>query len=177
MNDHPNHAAATEKLQRYLRQLAFFEPSIPPPPIDGIFDTRTADALIAFQQLRGLDDTGIADAETWELLYADYRASLAATAPPRSVSVFPTEPLGYVLGMGSVGFPVTVLQHMLRELQHSHRELADVAQTGVYDEQTANAVRTLQTASLLPVTGAVDLLTWNTIADAYNDLFASVADE
>ena len=66
---------------------------------------------------------------------------------------------------------------MLRELQHSHRELADVAQTGVYDEQTANAVRTLQTASLLPVTGAVDLLTWNTIADAYNDLFASVADE
>ena len=177
MNHHPNHASATEELQRYLRQLSFGEPSIPPPPIDGIFDTRTTDALRQFQRLKGLNATGIADALTWERLYADYRASLAANAPPLMIAVFPRDPLGYVLGTGSVGFPVTALQYMLRELQHSYAELANVVQTGVYDEQTANAVRIFQASSLQPITGAVDLLTWNGIADAYNALFAGISDE
>ena len=177
MNNHPNHAAATRDLQRYLRQLSFEEPSIPPPPVDGIFDTRTTDSLRAFQRLKGLAATGIADADTWELLYADYRASLAAGSPARMIAVFPSEPPGYAMEIGTSGFAVTALQYMLRELQHSYSALADVAQTGVYDEQTANAVRILQKSALLPMTGKVDLLTWNTVADAYNVLFASVADE
>lgn len=177
MTNHPNHAAATQDLQRYLRQLSYGEPTIPPPPIDGIFDTRTTDALRRFQQLKGLAETGIADALTWELLYVDYRASLAANSPPRTVAVFPPDPLGYVLTVGSVGFPVTVLQYMLRELQHSYSELSDVAQTGIYDEQTANAVRVVQKGSFLPMTGVVDLLTWNSITDAYNTLFTRVSDE
>ena len=54
MTNHPNHAAATEDVQRYLRQLSYGEPTIPPPPIDGIFDTRTTDALQRFQLLKGL---------------------------------------------------------------------------------------------------------------------------
>ena len=174
MNHHPNHAAATMDLQRYLRQLSFAEPSIPPPPVDGIFDTRTTDSLRAFQRLKGLAATGIADADTWELLYADYRASLAANTPARPIAVFAA---GDLLQAGSIGFAVTALQYMLRELQHSHSALAEVAQTGIYDEQTANAVRILQKSALLPMTGKVDLLTWNAIADAYNLLFASVADE
>lgn len=177
MPNHPNHATATEELQRYLRQLSFGEPTILPPPVDGIFDTRTADALQSFQRLKGLEATGIADANTWELLYADYRAALAANAPPRPVLVFPPNPIGYTLTLGTVGFPVRALQYMLRELQHSHRELVDVAESGVYDAQTADAVRVVQKAAGLPITGRVDLLTWNAVTDAYNTLFLGVADE
>ena len=177
MNNHPNHAAATRDLQRYLRQLSFEEPSIPPPPVDGIFDSRTTDSLRQFQRLKGLEPTGIADAEAWELLYADYRASLAANTPASMIAIFPPTPTGYAMEIGSSGFAVTALQYMLRELQHSYSALADVAQTGVYDEQTANAVRVIQKGAFLPITSKVDLLTWNTVADAYNTLFASVADE
>ena len=177
MNDHPNHAAATRDVQRYLRQLSFDEPTIPPPPIDGIFDTRTSDAVRQFQRLKGLEPSGIVDTDTWDLLYVDYRASLAANTPARMIAVFPPTPPEYVLGLGSVGFAVTALQYMLRELQHSYSALADVAQTGMYDEQTANAVRVIQKGARLPITGKVDLLTWNTVADAYNALFASAADE
>ena len=93
------------------------------------------------------------------------------------IAVFPPTPPEYVLEIGASGFLVTALQYMLRELQHSYSALAAVAQTGVYDEQTANAVRILQKSAFLPVTGKVDLLTWNTIADTYNTLFASVSDE
>ena len=177
MKDHPNHAAATEDIQRYLRQLSYGEASIPPPPVDGIFDTRTTDALRQFQRLKGLEETGIVDTMTWDLLYAAYRASLAANSPARIIAVFPPTPPEYVLEIGASGFLVTALQYMLRELQHSYSALAAVAQTGVYDEQTANAVRILQKSAFLPVTGKVDLLTWNTIADTYNTLFASVSDE
>ena len=126
MNNHPNHSAATRDLQRYLRQLSYTEPTIPPPPIDGIFDTRTTEALQSFQRLRGLNATGVADELTWELLYAAYRAALSANSPPLMIAVFPPDPLGYVIGIGSIGFPVTALQYMLRELQHSYSELADV---------------------------------------------------
>lgn len=176
MNGHENHAVATENLQRYLRQLSFWE-AITPPPVDGIFDDATEAALRDYQQLRGLPVTGVADQETWERLYADYRASLAAHSPPRQISAFYLAPEGYVIGEGSVGFAVYALQHMLSELRHSYIELENVTLTGVYDEATANAVRFFRRVSRLPDEEGVDMMTWNALADRYNTLFASPRDE
>lgn len=176
MNGHENQAVATENLQRYLRQLSFWE-AITPPPIDGIFDDATERALSEYQALRGLPVTGVADRETWERLYADYRASLAAHSPPRQISAFYLEPEGYVIGEGSVGFAVYALQHMLSELRHSYVELEGIVPTGVYDEATANAVRFFQTENRIPNEGGVGMMTWNELADRYNTLFASPRDE
>jgi len=61
MNDHPNQAPAVENLQRYLRQLSYDQPEIPAPPIDGIFESQTEEALRQFQRSRGLPVTGSAD--------------------------------------------------------------------------------------------------------------------
>ena len=172
MNNNPNHSPAVENLQRYLRQLSYGEPTIPPPPIDGIFETQTEDALREFQRLRNIPVTGSADQDTWERLYIDYRSSLAYNSPPRQISVFPLDPPGYVLTLGSGGFVVAAIQHMLRELSHSYSFLSVVNTTGIYDEQTANAVRLFQQQNRLPTDGNVGLLTWNAIADQYNTLFA-----
>ncbi len=171
MPHHSNHAPAVTELQRYLRQLSFAEPSIPRSPIDGIFDSRTAEALREFQRLRGLPVTGRADFETWERLYADYRASLAKNSPPRMVHVFPIEPFDHLLTLGSIGFAVTALQYMLLELHYVYQDLENIVVTGIYDEQTANAVRRFQEKNRLSPTGSVDPLTWNTITDQYNTLF------
>lgn len=172
MNGHENQAVATENLQRYLRQLSFWE-AITPPPIDGIFDDATERALSEYQALRGLAVTGNADQETWERLYADYRASLARHSPPRQISVFYLDPEGYVLREGGVGFAVYALQYMLSELRHSYRALESVVPTGVYDAETAAAVRFFQEQNGLPDEGGVGTVTWNAIADQYNTLFAS----
>lgn len=177
MVDHPNHSQAVENLQRYLRQLSYWEETLPAPPVDGIFESRTEEALRAYQQSRGLRVTGSADFETWERLYADYRASLAMHSPPRWVSVFYLEPEGDRIGEGRVGFAVSVLQHMLSELRHSYTALEQVSVTGVYDPQTAEAVRAFQKANRLPDEGGVGLMTWNAIADQYNTLFATRTDE
>ena len=171
MNNHPNHAPATQNLQRYLRQLSFDEETIPPVPIDGIFDSRTEEALREFQRLRGLPVTGRGDEQTWERLFADYRASLALNSPPRAIPVFPLEPPSYVLDIGSRGFPVTALQHMLLELHQNYLPLVAVEVNGEYDEKTAEAVRLFQALNRLPINGAVGLLTWNAIADRYSVLF------
>ncbi len=177
MNNQPNKAAATRNLQQYLRQLSYDEEGIPAPPVDGIFESQTTNSLREFQRSRGLPVTGRADLETWERLYADYRASLASNSPPRQISAFPSDPQGYVLTAGSVGFVVSALQYMLRELHHSYAALSDVVMTGIYDDQTQSAVRSFQRLNSLPEDGNVGLLTWNEIADQYNLLFSDTAEE
>lgn len=177
LNDHPNYTTAVENLQRYLRFLSYSNPSIPIPPIDGIFESRTEDALREFQRLRGLPPTGRADRTTWELLYADYRAALALHSPPRQLSVFPIDPEGYVILPNAQGFAVTAIQYMLLELQHHYRELENVALTGVYDQQTQDAVRFFQKRNGLPTDANVGLLTWNSLTDQYNTLFWRTTDE
>ncbi len=176
MNGQENGRVATENLQRYLRQLSFWE-AITPPPVDGIFDDATEQALRDYQALRGLSATGVADQETWEQLYADYRASLAEHSPPRQISVFYLEPEGDVIREGAVGFAVYAIQYMLSELRHSHRELEGISPTGVYDAETAAAVRFFQSQNGIPDEGGVGMMTWNALADQYNARFASHRDE
>ena len=168
---HPNQSDAVQNLQRYLRRLSFWESTIPDPPIDGIFESRTEAALREFQRLRGLSITGKADRETWDRLYNDYRGVLSAGAPPRQVAIFPADLPEYVAGPGSTGFAITVLQHMLLELHYNHKELADLTVTGIFDAPTEQAIRLFQSKYLLPVDGLVGLLTWNAITDRYNALF------
>ncbi len=172
MAEHENSRAAIANLQRYLRQLSYDEDSIGTVPVDGIFESATEAALREYQRLRGLPITGQADQQTWEQLYDDYRVSLSQNSPPRPVTVFPLDPVGYVILPQSRDFSVTVLQHMLLELQDRHRELEGVIVTGIYDGQTEDAVRFFQDKNGLPSDGRTDLLTWNTVTDQYNALRA-----
>lgn len=53
---------------QYL-QLALMRAGFAPGAIDGIFGTRTLDALVKFQRAYGLVDDGIAGPDTWAALY------------------------------------------------------------------------------------------------------------
>lgn len=168
-----NEQIAIQNLQRYLRQLSFEDDRIRPrPPIDGIFDSDTENALRQFQAIKGLPQTGTADQETWEVLFASYRASLANNSPPRAVSLFSRTPSSLELRMGSTGFVISALQYMLTELTLNYRDLGDLEINGVYDEKTKNAVIAFQAQNALRQTGSVDRLTWNRITDQYNILFS-----
>ena len=106
MPQQDNQSQAIRNLQTYLRQLSYFDPSIPPPPVDGIFESDTERALRAFQTSRGLTPTGVADQPVWELLYATYRASLAEQASALPMMIFPDLPRNQEYGPGSRGFVV-----------------------------------------------------------------------
>ena len=173
MTDHQNNSIAVRNLQRYLRQLSYDGIGIATPPVDGIFGSDTERSLRDFQRTQGLAQTGTADALTWELLYAAYRASLANRALPQSLDVFPRMPEGNRLRMGSSGFTVTALQYILQELEALYGGMRDVTLSGRYDRATEDAVREFQRVNRLPVTGEVDLLTWNLLADQHNLLFGA----
>ena len=167
MNEYPTNAQAIANLKRYLRQLSYFDEGILPPPLNDTWDARTEAALIAFQKNNGLPETGRADEVTWNLLYTEYKRSIDKASLPNAMPIFPIGPLGYEIGMGEQSFAVTAIQYMLGELSLQYDNLGDIPQSGIYNEETARAIREFQMRNLLPVTGKVDKTTWDFLVSSY----------
>ena len=165
-NDRVTENQARRNLQRYLRQLAYFDNDIPFVPIDGIQGDDTTEAIQAYQRKKGLAVTGVADRETWEAIYADYLMSLEQQALPTPFSPFPSTPPDYSLGEGDAGFAVSAVQYLLDAISVFY-PIEAVKITGLYDEQTRDAISEMQARYLLPVTGRTDKLTWNALVRLY----------
>ncbi len=67
-----------------------------------------------------------------------------------------------------VGQPVRSLQTMLRVISQRYTELPTLIPDGIYGPQTMTAVASFQRRFHIPVTGVVDLPTWNEIVLQYN---------
>ena len=65
------------------------------------------------------------------------------------------------------GQPIRSLQYMLNQLAIHNDILTRLAVDGIFGERTLEAVMVFQRENGLPVTGVVDLTTWNAIRDAY----------
>ena len=164
MND-----TAVRNLQRYLRRLGeetYEGDAILPVPVDGIFDTRTEEALSAFQRIYGLPVTGRADRVTWELLFAEY-LRLTELDEVARVDLFPKTPENYVTHLGEESAFVLLVQWLLTEIAVAYDGLEPPSPSGVYDEATEAAVREFQAAQGLPTTGLVDRRTYNRLIRAY----------
>ena len=168
-----NEREAVLQLQRFLRQLSYFDEEIGPVPLDGNFDTATREAVITFQRQAGLTPTGRVDLVTWERLFDAYTASLTERREPARFAYFPKIPENYTVELGETQFLVSIIQNALQELATVYDGIGQVPQTGVYDDSTATAVREFQRANGLTVTGGVDRTTWNALAEAYNRNFSA----
>ena len=168
MAERPNEAESIANLQRYLRQLGYFDPDIPFAPIDGIFESDTQAALTAFQQKNGLPPTGTADRDTWDVLFREYNKSMNEQAVPEPVFFFPRYPIGYDVGTGDDGMVVTVIQLLLRELLTLYgQDDGSLSNTGVFDDDTEKAVLNFQATHRVPETGRVDKNTWDLLAKGH----------
>lgn len=65
------------------------------------------------------------------------------------------------------GRPIRSLQTMLRTIAQMVPQQLNVIPDGIYASQTADAVRSFQSRSGLPVTGVADEETWNRIVTEY----------
>lgn len=63
--------------------------------------------------------------------------------------------------------PVQSLQHLLNQISLSVPSIPRGPENGIFGEPTLEAVMTFQRDFRLPVTGVVDLATWNAIVSAY----------
>lgn len=161
-------------LQRYLRQLSVTEPSLKAPPLDGIYDTATQDAVRTYQQLRGLSPTGRVDLKTWTRLYEDYLASLNQQARSEGFFLFPDSPNHFAIYPDDEDFLVTIVQYILNELRIAYDDIPQNSQSGIYDAQTRQGVLTFQRRLGLAENDRVDRATWNALIREHNRLLNEI---
>lgn len=156
-------------LQYYLSIIAYFNPSLEPVPLNGIFDATTVAATERFQGFYGLPVTGIVDTATWNMISRIYRETVAALPPGyqgENAKLYP----GYFLTKGMRNEAVADLQSYLLRISQSISEIPTLSVTGYYGDQTENAVSVFQGLFGITVSGAVGPVTWSQIAKEYDAL-------
>lgn len=154
------------ELQTYLRTLSQEYPGIPELAIDGVFGPQTAGAVLEWQRLCGAPLTGEVDGNTWEKLVEEYRrlCDLKTAAQP----LYPFPSGGCVWEIGDEGPAIAILQAALTTVAQQCAFRAAPPVTGVFDEETAGAVKWLQKVCGFEQTGRVDRRTWDMLACTYN---------
>ena len=160
-------------IQYFLSLISEFVGSVTPPLIDGYFGPETQNSVTSFQQTYGLPVTGAVDLVTWDALhdrYADFIRTIISSTTEGQAIPFP----GTVLSEGAENENVRLLQGYLNVITTAYPFLPSVNPNGVFDANTAEAVRAFQEYFGLDVSGIVAASTWNKIADVYNDIVAGL---
>ena len=159
-------------IQYYLDFIAFFNNSIPRVREGGVFGAQTEQAVRTFQSQNSLPVTGVIDRSTWNAIIREYNNiinSLPAEYRQYSSLLYP----GYFLTIGTTGTAVERIQTFLNTISNYIQSVPSVTVDGVYGQQTARAVRAVQSLYGLPVNGDVGPLTWNAIVELYTGFTGS----
>lgn len=168
MNDELTMLAVAD-LQLWLRTIAEADGGLPQVSVDGIYGEETAAAVRAFQQRNGLPANGVVDLPTWQALRRAYEGALVQLAAPGGIR--PYRASSEDITLGTRGDRVLFLQLLLDNIGARFDNLPEVPRGGLYDEDTAAAVRAIQRAADIEPSGVVDSPTWNVIVDLFNLFF------
>ena len=143
-----------------LQRIAYYFSSVEVPPLADRYTDETATATRSAQQLLGLEQTGIADADTWTAVEA-LSLQLAAHAPnPDRDTPSGTAYPGRAIAEGSAGQEVGQVERWInRRAQLSCGE-GYVADNNRFGASDAAAVRAVQQQAGLLVTGIVNREPW-----------------
>ena len=154
------------QIQRILRDLDYLDSDLARIRLSGNYDEETRQSVRDIQEKYGLPITGIVDHTTWQVLQAVDKASKEAQALARAVYLLPRDP-EYTINPGLRDDVVYIIQHMLNVIGQEYDNFSPLEFSGVYDEQTQNAVKEFQRKSLLESSGVLDPNTFNRLADEY----------
>ena len=156
---------------RYLHEIQTeLLSTVPPVAIDGVFGGSTRAAVIDAQNTFGLVADGIVGEVTWEAIYDAYLGIVSTI--PREYTEGQSVPFsGITLRLGSDSEDVRLLQQYLNTIARSYTAIPTVDETGYFGPRTREAVIAFQEQFGLPVSGTVSAITWNAVADVYDDLF------
>ena len=143
-----------------LQRIAYYFTSVENPPLSDQYTDETAAATRSAQELLGLPETGIADADTWTAVEA-LSLQLAAEMPnpDRSIGHGPVYP-GRAIGAGSVGPDVAQVETWLNGRSCLYCTEGYVTENRRFGPEETAAVRLAQQRAGLLVTGTVDRGTW-----------------
>lgn len=143
--------------QNYLLAISMFDKRIPQVFPSGVYDEATVEAVKAFQQVYGLEETGEIDSRTWNKIAQVYREYISGA--PAAYNVFPSR--SYVVHEGESGQLIYIIQAMLSSIGSSFDNMPGLKVCGEFNNETIGAVRSFQERTGLPLSGSVDCGTWN----------------
>lgn len=154
------------ELQRFLRYIAQYYNDIPTVNPDGIYGTETENAVRAFQKRFGLEETGTAEAATWDMIRSVYSTLERQNRTPHPIHVFPLE-ISH-MEEGDTIEEIYALQLLLRRLGKIYGNISVPDLTGKFDKKTTQSVNELKRFSNLEEDGRVTREFWNILADTYS---------
>lgn len=153
------------ELQKYLINLRNIYPSLLVIYPTGIYDNNTRNDVSEFQMIKGLPTTGVVDINTWNEIIFENEQYLKKTQPPKSVMV--SHAAFEDVKVGDTRDIVYAIKVMLSSMNKKYANYHELEISNLYDEKTKKAVELFQERSMLPVTGIVDVETWNTLVAIY----------
>ena len=164
-------------IQYLLSYISLFVPTVQEVSFDGSFGPQTADAVRSFQRTYSLPVTGVVDRQTYDRLedvYNSFVSRINLSYSPGRVLPFP----GRVIGEGSEGDDVRVIQEYLNYIARSYPEIPTVTADGIYGVQTEEQIAAFRRVFGIPGDSIrVNAPLWNSIASVYEDLYAADAAE
>ena len=143
-----------------LQRIAYYYDRVENPPLSAQYTDETAAATRSAQQLLGLEQTGIADADTWTAVEA-LSLQLAAHAPNPDRDTPPSNANpGRAIAEGSAGQEVGQVERWLNRRAQLSCDEDYVADNNRFGAADAAAVRAVQQQAGLLVTGIVNRDTW-----------------
>lgn len=164
-------------VQVWLNRISRNFPAIPKiPAADGVFDTATEAAVRKFQQVFGLEVTGVVNAATWyKITYIFTSVKRLAELDSEGVRFEEISPqFREELSIGMQSIEVSMLQYYLAVIGAYYEAVMPVEITGYFGEQTERSVKSFQRVFGLPQTGVVDRATRNDLFRAYQGIVESV---
>ncbi len=156
---------AVFEVQSYLRNIGRLDSDISRVVPDGIFGSETTEAVRSFQRKYGINDTGIVDFETWEMIKNINAEAVFTASEPIQIVRITNEDLPLVRGMNNT--LVYTLHLMLNKLAESYENFTPLPLQSLFDGNTEREVMRWQRVTSQIETGQVDKLTWNTLAEFY----------
>ena len=157
-------------LQLRLNRISDNYPAIPKIAIpDGVFSFDTEDAVKEFQSIFGLTPDGVVGSATWYRILFLYNA-VKRLNELNSEGITLSDVTKQYSGeskLGDSGAQIQNIQYFLSYLAEFYSEIPQINIDGVFGAQTENAVKAFQALFELPITGRVDLPTYDALYRTY----------
>lgn len=156
-------AAAIKEVQKFLSYISQGNDMYPHITIDGYYDTETADAVKIFQSEHNIEQTGVVNRETFELLFREYTEYFEISESKKGVfdeNIFP-------LRLGSSGNDVSNLNALISELSFYYRDL-EAIYGDFFGAKTLKNIKLLQLYFNMMPDGTVSIKMMKRLKDEVN---------
>jgi len=168
---HINKRRAVYDLQNMLYTISRYQNGTPDVLPDGIFGTKTAQAISKFQQSVGIAPTGVADNETFRAISEKHREVTFFTSTPAKIAFYPRI-IVKPLKKGDKHDSVSFAQILFNRLSDDFPDYQNNIVSGMLDDITERNLTLFQRVNRIEPNGEIDRQTWERMALYYNMFYS-----